>query len=85
MVTLRLFASIREVAGTGTAEFEARTVGDLIDQASAKFGESFVALLPSCRVWVNGEPAEQSETVESGDEIALLPPVSGGQIPVRES
>jgi molybdopterin synthase sulfur carrier subunit len=85
MVTLRLFASIREVAGTGTAEFEARTVGDLIDQASAKFGESFVALLPSCRVWVNGEPAEQSETVESGDEIALLPPISGGQIPVRES
>jgi sulfur-carrier protein len=85
MVTLRLFASIREVAGTGTAEFEARTVGDLIDQASAKFGESFVALLPSCRVWVNGEPAEQSETVESGDEIALLPPVSGGQIPARES
>jgi molybdopterin synthase sulfur carrier subunit len=85
MVTLRLFASIREVAGTGTAEFEARTVGDLIDQASAKFGESFVALLPSCRVWVNGEPAERSETVESGDEVALLPPVSGGQVSVRES
>ena len=66
-------------------EIQIEDRGDLIDQASAKFGESFVALLPSCRVWVNGEPAEQSETVESGDEIALLPPVSGGQIPVRES
>jgi MoaD family protein len=78
MVTLRLFASIREAAGTGSAQFGADTVGDVIEQASERFGDAFDALLPSCRVWVNGEPAVESDRVADGDEVALLPPVSGG-------
>ena len=80
MVTLRLFASIREAAGTGSALYRAATVGDLIAQASARYGESFVALLPACRVWVNGEPAVDSDPLVEGDEVAILPPVSGGSL-----
>jgi molybdopterin converting factor small subunit len=34
--------------------------------------------LPSCKVWVNGDPAEPSTPVGIADEVAVLPPVSGG-------
>ena len=78
MVTLRLFASIREIAGTNQLEIEARTVGQAIELAIEKFGPDFAAALPACRIWVNGIPVTEDDTVSGGDEIAILPPVSGG-------
>ncbi len=78
MATLRLFAQIREAAGTGTARIEGDTVADVIAGAQDRFGAAFAALVPTCRVWVNGEPAEAGDRVVPGDEVALLPPVSGG-------
>lgn len=78
MATLRMFASAREAAGTGRAEFTGTTVGDVLAAAVASFGEGFAQVLPSCKVWVNGEAAEPSDPVSSSDEVALLPPVSGG-------
>ena len=44
----------------------------------ARYGEVFVALLPTCKVWVNGDPAEPGTPVHAADEVAVLPPVSGG-------
>jgi molybdopterin converting factor small subunit len=35
-------------------------------------------LIPTCKVWVNGEPAERDTVVHDQDEVAILPPVSGG-------
>jgi molybdopterin converting factor small subunit len=35
-------------------------------------------VLGTCRVWRNGEPADRSEPVGEADEVAVLPPVSGG-------
>ena len=78
MVTLRLFASIREIAGTNQIDFEARTVGRIIDLAVEQFGPDFAAALPTCRIWVNGSPAQEADMVSDGDEVAILPPVSGG-------
>ena len=78
MITLRLFASAREAAGTPSAEFSAATVGDVLDQARVRFGEGFTAVLAGSRVWRNGESAEPDDAVEPGDEVAVLPPVSGG-------
>lgn len=78
MATIRLFASIREAAGTRTASFDGATVAAVIEKASAEYGESFTVLLPTCQVWVNGEPAEGDHPVTDTDEVALLPPVSGG-------
>lgn len=78
MATLRLFASIREAAGTGTVEIDAPTVGAVIDAGSERYGPAFTALLGSCRIWLNGEPADRSDVVRAGDEVAVLPPVSGG-------
>lgn len=78
MPTLRLFASAREAAGTGRLDLPGATVGAVLAEARARFGEPFAALLPTCRVWVNGEPADADRAVADGDEVAVLPPVSGG-------
>jgi sulfur-carrier protein len=78
MTTLRMFASAREAAGTGSAEFAGDTVGDVLAAAVATFGDGFARVLPSCKVWVNGESADPADRVGAGDEVAVLPPVSGG-------
>lgn len=79
MATLRLFASVREAAaGERSVTIEGDTVGAIVNAASDKFGEHFAALLPTCKVWVNGEPAEMDTAVVASDEVAILPPVSGG-------
>jgi len=54
------------------------TVGDVLDAAVSRYGAAFADLLPSCRVWVNGEAADRAQAVGDSDEVAVLPPVSGG-------
>lgn len=78
MATLRLFASAREAAGTDRVEVGETTVGAVLDAARVRFGEGFAAVLATSRVWLNGEPADDETVVRAGDEVAVLPPVSGG-------
>ena len=78
MPTIRLFAGAREAAGTDRDAVDGATVGAVLDLAVERFGPGFASLLPSCRVWVNGEPAERDDGVGPDDEVAVLPPVSGG-------
>lgn len=78
MAELRLFASVREIAGTRSVTIAGATVGDVVDAAGEKFGDGFRELVPTCRIWVNGEPADLTTAVADHDEVALLPPVSGG-------
>ncbi len=78
MPTIRLFAAAREAAGTDRDTLDGTTVRAVLDAAVARYGPGFGALLGSCRVWVNGEPAEDADAVTDADEVAVLPPVSGG-------
>lgn len=78
MATVRLFARLRELAGSTRLEIEGDTVGEVIAEAGARFGSEFQAALATARVWRNGEEAGPDDPVEPGDEVALLPPVSGG-------
>jgi len=78
VATLRLFASVRVAAGTGRADFDAETVGGVIEAAIAAYGPQFAEQVQQCRVWLDGEPAEWHEAVGADSEVALLPPVSGG-------
>ncbi len=78
MATLRLFAAAREAAGTGTAQFDGATVSEVLAAAVATYGEGFQAVLASCRVWVNGDAADPQTALSAADEVAVLPPVSGG-------
>lgn len=53
-------------------------MGSVLDAAVERYGAQFAQVLTGCRVWRNGEPAERAEAVSEGDEVAVLPPVSGG-------
>ena len=75
---LRLFASAREAAGVGADEIPGATVGEVLDGAVDRYGADFAGLLATCRLWCNGEPAERGDPVTDTDEVAVLPPVSGG-------
>jgi len=75
---LRLFAAAREAAGTGADVVAGSTVGEVLDGAVTRYGTAFAAVLTTCRVWVNGDAAERADAVGDDDEVAVLPPVSGG-------
>jgi molybdopterin converting factor small subunit len=78
MAVLRLFAQAREAAGTARDSVDGATVDEVLRAARSRYGDGFAALLPTCRVWVNGEPAADDVAVTAEDEVAVLPPVSGG-------
>lgn len=78
MATLRLFAQAREAAGVGTTECAGTSVQQILDNAVARFGPGFAAVLQMSKVWVNGEEVPLSSAVSDKDEVAVLPPVSGG-------
>jgi molybdopterin synthase catalytic subunit len=71
-VTVRLFAGLRERAGWSQREIDAATVGDL--WRSLELGDEPNGLLYA----VNKEYAERSRALADGDEVAVIPPVSGG-------
>lgn len=78
MAQVRLFAAARDAAGTGRDDLPGDTVGEVLACARTRYGSSFDAVLGTCRIWVNGEPADALDTIGATDELAVLPPVSGG-------
>ncbi|MEZ5382667.1 MAG: MoaD/ThiS family protein [Microthrixaceae bacterium] len=78
MAVLRLFAQAREAAGTGSAEIPGASVGEVLDEASRRYGTAFDDVAATCKVWLNGEPANREAVVGGHDEVAVLPPISGG-------
>jgi MoaD family protein len=81
-VRLRCFAAAREAAGTSSDDFDAATLGELLDAARARYGPAWSEVAARARVWINGdEPSSGPATaLSAGDEVAVLPPVSGGAI-----
>jgi sulfur-carrier protein len=75
---VRLFASAREAAGTGRDDLPGATVGEVLDAARQRYGAGFADVLATCRIWLNGDPATEDTDVGANDEVAVLPPVSGG-------
>ncbi len=75
---LRLFGPIAELAGTRHDHVPGTSVAEAVASASARYGDAFARMASHCGVWVNGEAAEPTTPVGDDDEVALLPPVSGG-------
>ena len=78
MATLRLFASVKQIGGPGAVILSGGTVSDVLEEAAKRFGSEFSDMSKNCRIWLNGNPTEIDNPVSDDDEIALLPPVSGG-------
>jgi sulfur-carrier protein len=75
---LRLFGPAREAAGTSTIVVSGDSVGVVVSDARARFGEPFSTVLDAARLWVNGDEADFDTPVSDDDEVAVIPPVSGG-------
>lgn len=84
MPRLRFFASARDAAGTARAEVSGSTVGEVLDGAVARYGDALAEVIDHSRIWCNGEPADRHQAVADTDEVAVLPPVSGGSGGVEE-
>lgn len=78
MATVRLFAAARDAAGTGSDQLPGDTVEAVLAAACGRYGSGFEAVLATCKIWVNGEPAGATDPIGDTDELAVLPPVSGG-------
>ena len=80
-LTVRLFAGLRERAGASTLDVEVPDAGTVADLLAALDGTP-VGGMParSFIVAVNREYADPSAAVRAGDEVALIPPVSGGAV-----
>jgi MoaE-MoaD fusion protein len=71
-VRVRLFAGLRERAGWGEREVEASSVAEV--WPALDLGDEPDGLLYA----VNQEYAERDHALSEGDEVAVIPPVSGG-------
>jgi MoaD family protein len=78
-VRVRLFASLREFAGAGEVTASGTTVGEVADEVAAAYGERFAKVAAVSSFVVNGERASRDTVIAEGDEMAILPPVSGGR------
>lgn len=83
MARLRLFAGLRELAGTAATDIDGETVSAVLAAATVRFGDDFGRALGSAQVWVDGDKADAATPVAAGAEVALIPPVSGGALVVQ--
>lgn len=78
MARLLLFGPAREAAGVSRTTISASSVSGVIAAAEAQFGEAFAQVVAVSRVWLNGDAVEPGTPVSDDDEVAVIPPVSGG-------
>lgn len=79
-VTVRLFARLRDIAGASELDRElpdGATASVLWDSLSDEFTE-LARYRGAVSTAVNEEYAKMNHALSDGDEVAFLPPVSGG-------
>jgi molybdopterin converting factor subunit 1 len=88
VVHVRLFAMLRERAGRDSVEVEldeGATVDDALNAIGSQHGlDDLIARMPVTMA-VNRDYAERDQRLTEGDELALIPPVSGGEDAVTGS
>lgn len=80
-VSVRLFAMLRQSAGSGHLSLDlpdGATVGDALERLAETSGlRDLIERMPLA-VAINRDYAKRDSVLEEGDELALVPPVSGG-------
>jgi MoaE-MoaD fusion protein len=80
-VRVLFFGQLKEIVGTAeeSAELsEGACLEDLFERYGRRFPK-FAEFRPSIAASVNQEYADEGATLANGDEVAFLPPVSGGE------
>jgi MoaE-MoaD fusion protein len=80
-VSVRLFAVLRERAGRDSVELElpeGATVGDAFARLAETPGLADLVERMPLRMAVNREYASTATSISAGDELAVIPPISGG-------
>ena len=83
VVTVRLFAILRERAGCDAMELElpdGSTTGDALSAVAEQPGLGDIVERMPLAVAVNRDYSTEDRELSDGDEIALVPPVSGGAV-----
>jgi molybdopterin converting factor subunit 1 len=88
VVEVRLFAMLRERVGSESVTVdvpEGATVREALDALGAQheIGD-LIGAMPVVMA-VNREYAEEGDRLSAGDELALIPPVSGGEAPTFQT
>jgi len=81
-MTVHLFAAARDLAGTATVVLDlpqGATVAELRQELLHQL-PALATLLPRCLIAVNHEFAPDALSLKPQDEIAVIPPVSGGSL-----
>ena len=79
-IRILFFASMRDIVGSRELELEispGATVGQLRQDLVSRFPD-MAAIARILSMAVNAEYADDSVTLQTGDEVAVIPPVSGG-------
>ena len=79
-IKVLFFASCRDLIGTGEREMtlpDGATVMDLISKLALEQAR-FTDLAPSLMISINQAYVERDAKLQDGDEVAFIPPVSGG-------
>ena len=79
-IRVLLFASCRDIVGSNDLDLtvpEGITVGELKQEIIAAFPD-MAGITPSLSTAVNMEYARDEQVLSTKDEVALIPPVSGG-------
>ena len=79
-VKVLFFASLREQTGTGEINLDAENLTELYAQIEIQLGtQARLALqAENIRIAVNQDLIERDVALRQGDEVAFLPPVTGG-------
>lgn len=80
MVTVKFFAQLRETAGVESVEVAATDLEQLYTVLEQLLGSDISVQLraENVRVAVNQSIVSVNTTLRAGDEVAFLPPVTGG-------
>ncbi|MFQ5672675.1 MAG: MoaD/ThiS family protein [Nitrospinales bacterium] len=82
MITVKYFAGLKTIAGSEEDRFDlgSETTLRALDEAIGKVHPELKNLIRERKVMVsvNHDVASPDSTIKDGDEVALLPPFSGG-------
>ena len=81
LITIRFFATFRDIVGTGSLERQvdaAATISDMIAQLEQEYPQLSGQLEKVGLVAVNETYTHRQYVLQDGDMVAFFPPVSGG-------